>query len=80
MALFLAGIRSVDGDLIKAAQIDGAGPWRLYRRVVLPSIAPIVVAVLIILLQFAIKTFDLVRALTGGGPGLATQLPQPGGL
>jgi glucose/mannose transport system permease protein len=75
MALFLAGIRSVDGDLIKAAQIDGAGPWRLYRRVVLPSIAPIVVAVLIILLQFAIKTFDLVRALTGGGPGLATQLP-----
>jgi glucose/mannose transport system permease protein len=75
MALFLAGIRSVDGELVKAAQIDGAGPWRLYGRVVLPSIAPIFVAVLIILLQFAIKTFDLVRALTGGGPGLATQLP-----
>jgi glucose/mannose transport system permease protein len=75
MALFLAGIRSVDADLVKAAQIDGAGPWRLYCRVVLPSIAPIFVAVLIILLQFAIKTFDLVRALTGGGPGIATQLP-----
>lgn len=75
MALFLAGIRSVDGDLLKAAQIDGAGAWRIYRRIVLPTIAPIFVAVLIILLQFAIKTFDLVRALTGGGPGIATQLP-----
>jgi glucose/mannose transport system permease protein len=75
MALFLAGIRSVDADLYKAAQIDGAGPWRIYSRVVLPCIGPIFVAVLVILLQFTIKTFDLVRALTGGGPGIATQLP-----
>jgi len=75
MALFLAGIRSVDGDLYKAAQIDGAGPWRIYRRVVLPAIWPIFIAVMVILLQYTIKTFDLVRALTGGGPGIATQLP-----
>ena len=38
MALFLAGLRSVEGDLIKAAQIDGAGPIRLYTRVILPSL------------------------------------------
>jgi glucose/mannose transport system permease protein len=75
MALFLAGLRSVDADLIKAAQIDGAGPWRMYRRVVLPTIWPIFITVLVILLQFAIKTFDLVRALTGGGPGISTMLP-----
>ncbi len=75
MALFLAGLRSVDGDLIKAAQIDGAGPVRTYRRIILPSIWPIVVTVVVIQLQFAITTFDLVRALTGGGPGIATQLP-----
>jgi len=75
MALFLAGIRSVDADLYKAAQIDGAGPWRIYRRVVLPAIWPIFIAVMVILLQYTIKTFDLVRALTGGGPGIATQLP-----
>lgn len=75
MALFLAGLRSVDGEIIKAAQIDGAGPWRIYGRVVLPTLGPIFVAVFVILLQFAIKTFDLVRALTGGGPGLATTLP-----
>jgi glucose/mannose transport system permease protein len=75
MALFLAGLRSIEPDLFKAAQIDGAGPVRFYLRVVLPSIGAILIAVLVILLQFAIKTFDLVRALTGGGPGIATMLP-----
>jgi glucose/mannose transport system permease protein len=75
MALFLAGLRSVDGEIIKAAQIDGAGPWRIYRQVVLPTMGPIVLAVMVILLQMAIKTFDLVRALTGGGPGIATNMP-----
>jgi glucose/mannose transport system permease protein len=75
MALFLAGLRSVDADLIKAAQIDGAGPVRMYRRVILPTLWPITVTVVVIQLQFAITTFDLVRALTGGGPGIATQLP-----
>src|SRR5450631_2921051 len=75
MALFLAGLRSLDKDLIKAAQIDGAGPFRMYRRVLLPTIWPIFVTVFVILLQSAIKTFDLVRALTGGGPGISTMLP-----
>src|SRR6202034_564927 len=75
MALFLAGLRSVDPDLIKAAQIDGASQFRIYRKVILPSIAPIFVAVAVVLLQFAIKTFDLVVALTQGGPGIATTFP-----
>jgi glucose/mannose transport system permease protein len=75
MALLLAGLRSVDGDLLKAAQIDGAGPLRTYRRVVFPTISPIFVAVMVMLLQFAIKTYDLVVALTAGGPGLASTLP-----
>jgi glucose/mannose transport system permease protein len=75
MALFLAGLRSIDPDLHKAAQIDGASPWRYYTRIVLPGVAPIAISVLVILLQFAIKTFDLVRAMTGGGPGIATMLP-----
>jgi glucose/mannose transport system permease protein len=75
MALLLAGLRSVDADLVKAAQIDGAGPVRTYLRVVFPTIGPIFVAVLVMLLQFAIKTYDLVVALTAGGPGLASTLP-----
>ena len=44
-------------------------------RVILPSLWPIVIAVMVILIQTGIRTFDLVRALTGGGPGIATQLP-----
>jgi glucose/mannose transport system permease protein len=75
MALFLAGLRSIDEDLVKAAQIDGAGALRIYRRVVLPTIWPIGVTVLVILLGIAIRTFDLVRALTGGGPGISTTVP-----
>jgi glucose/mannose transport system permease protein len=75
MALFLAGLRSVDPDLVKAAQIDGAGPFRTYRKVILPIIAPIFVAVAVVMLQFAIKTYDLVVALTGGGPGISTSFP-----
>ncbi len=75
MALFLAGLRSVDGDLVKAAAIDGASVFRTYRKVILPSIRPIFIAVAVVLLQFAIKTFDLVVALTGGGPGIATTFP-----
>ncbi|MDE3175752.1 MAG: sugar ABC transporter permease [Pseudomonadota bacterium] len=75
MALFLAGLRSIDPDLVKAADIDGASRLRTYRKVVLPSIAPIFISVAVVLLQFAIKTFDLVVALTQGGPGIATTFP-----
>lgn len=75
MALLLAGLRSVDPDLVKAAQIDGASAFRTYRKVILPTIAPIFLAVTVVLLQFAIKTFDLVVALTQGGPGISTTFP-----
>jgi glucose/mannose transport system permease protein len=75
MALFLAGLRSVDQDLVKAAQIDGAGPFLTYRKVILPVIAPIFLAVAVVMLQFAIKTYDLVVALTRGGPGISTTFP-----
>ena len=75
MALFLAGLRSVDRELIHAAQIDGAGAMRIYRRVVLPSILPTFIAVFFILAQDALKTYDLIVALTDGGPGLSSDLP-----
>lgn len=75
MALFLAGLRSVDQDIIKAAAIDGASTFRTYRKVILPSIAPIFLAVAVVLLQFAIKTFDLAVALTNSGPGISTTFP-----
>lgn len=75
MALFLAGLRSVDPDIVKAAQIDGASRFRIYAKVILPAITPIFIAVAVVLLQFAIKTFDLVVALTNSGPGISTTFP-----
>lgn len=75
MALFLAGLRSVDDEIIKAAAIDGAGPLRTYASVVLPIMRPVFLSSFIILAHLAIKSFDLVVALTGGGPGYATDMP-----
>lgn len=75
MALFLAGLRSVDGEIIKAAQIDGIPTWRIYAAIVIPTMAPIFLSAFIVLAHLAIKSFDLVIALTGGGPGFATDLP-----
>ena len=75
MALFLAGLRSVDGEIIKAAQIDGIPSWRIYSAIIIPAMAPIFLSAFIVLAHLAIKSFDLVIALTGGGPGFATDLP-----
>lgn len=75
MAMFLAGLRSVDDEIIKAAAIDGAGPIRTYVSIVLPMIRPVFLSTFIILAHLAIKSFDLVVALTGGGPGYATDMP-----
>lgn len=75
MALFLAGLRGVDGEIIKAAQVDGIPDWRIYSSIIIPSMAPIFLSSFIVLAHLAIKSFDLVIALTGGGPGYATDLP-----
>ena len=75
MALFLAGLRGVDDSIIKAAQIDGASLPRIYWRIVLPSLKPVFFSTLMVLSHLAIKSFDLVMALTSGGPGYATDVP-----
>lgn len=75
MALFLAGLRSVDDEIIKAAAIDGAGPFRTYWSIILPIVRAVFFSSFIILSHLAIKSFDLVMALTGGGPGYATDMP-----
>jgi len=75
MALFLAGLRGVDDAIVKAAQVDGASTWRIYTSIVVPSLRPVFFSCLIILAHIAIKSFDLVMALTGGGPGFSSDLP-----
>ena len=75
MALFLAGLRGIDDSIIKAAQIDGASLPRIYWRIVLPALRPVFFSTLMVLAHLAIKSFDLVMALTSGGPGYATDVP-----
>jgi len=75
MALFLAGLRGIDDSIIKAAQIDGASLPRIYWRIVVPSLRPVFFSTLMVVSHLAIKSFDLVMALTAGGPGYATDLP-----
>lgn len=75
MALFLAGLRGVDDSIIKAAQIDGASLPRIYLRIVLPALRPVFFSTLMVLAHLSIKSFDLVMALTSGGPGYATDVP-----
>lgn len=75
MALFLAGLRGIDDSIIKAAQIDGATLPQIYWRIIVPSMRPVFFSTLMVLAHIAIKSFDLVMALTAGGPGFATDVP-----
>lgn len=75
MAMFLAGLRGVDNEIIKAAQIDGASTTTIYRRIIIPLMRPVFLSAFVVLAHLAIKSYDLVVALTGGGPGQATELP-----
>lgn len=75
MALFLAGLRGIDDSILKAAQIDGASLPRIYWRIIIPSLRPVFFSTLMVLSHLAIKSFDLVMALTAGGPGYATDMP-----
>ena len=75
MALFVAGLRGIDDSIIKAAQIDGASLPRIYWRIVLPALRPVFFSTLMVLSHLAIKSFDLIMALTSGGPGYATDVP-----
>jgi len=75
MAMFLAGLRGIDNEILKAAQIDGASNWNLYRRIVIPLLRPAFLSAFVILSHLAVKSYDLIIALTGGGPGRATELP-----
>ncbi|MGI3186929.1 carbohydrate ABC transporter permease [Nioella aestuarii] len=75
MAMFLAGLRGIDSEMMRAAQIDGASTFALYRRIIIPQLRPAFMSAFVVLAHMAIKSYDLVIALTGGGPGTATELP-----
>ena len=75
MAILLAGLRGVDKDLWKAARVDGVPTWRVYTSIVLPLLRPMVVTAVVLLATSVVKLYDLVVAMTLGGPGIATEVP-----
>jgi glucose/mannose transport system permease protein len=75
MAMFLAGLRGIDQEQIKAASIDGARMPAVYRRIIIPQLRPAFISAFVILVHLAVKSYELVIALTGAGPGYSTELP-----
>ncbi|MDA7565227.1 sugar ABC transporter permease [Candidatus Pelagibacter bacterium] len=75
MAIFLAGLRSVDDEIIKAAKIDGAGIFSIYSKIILPMMRPVFMSAIVILVHLSIKSYDLIIALTSGGPGISSDMP-----
>jgi glucose/mannose transport system permease protein len=76
MCLMLAGLRGIDDDIWKAARVDGIPTWKTYLVVVIPMMRPVFITTLVIVAAGIIKLYDLVVAMTSGGPGgNASQVP-----
>lgn len=75
MAILLAGLRGVDAELWKAARVDGIPAWRYYVSIVLPLLGPMIVTATVLLAIQVVKLYDLVVAMTAGGPGISTEVP-----
>jgi glucose/mannose transport system permease protein len=75
MAMYLAGLRAIPDELREAARVDGASEWQVLRHIMLPMLQPITLSAVIILGHTSLKIYDLVVAMTGTGPGFATDVP-----
>ena len=75
MALMLAGLRGIDEEIWKAARIDGIPTWRTYVQIVLPMMKPVLVTTFVFVASGAIRIYDLVVAITDGGPGVSSDVP-----
>ena len=75
MAILLAGLRGVDEEIWKAAKVDGIPTWRTYISIVIPMMSGAIATAAVLLIVNVVRTFDIVIAMTGGGPGIATQMP-----
>ncbi|MEZ4710868.1 MAG: sugar ABC transporter permease [Caldilineaceae bacterium] len=72
MALYLAGLRGIPNELREAAAIDGAGTYAIYRHVIIPLLMPVTFTAIVLTGMNSIRVFDLVSAMSGSGPGFAT--------
>jgi glucose/mannose transport system permease protein len=72
--VYYSGISGVSEDIREAARIDGASKFQEYWRIVIPMQKPATLTVLVILLMYSLKVFDLVWLMTGGGPGRSSEV------
>ena len=75
MAIALAGLRGIDEDIWKASRIDGIPAWRTYMFIVIPMLGASIASAVVLLAITVVRLYDLVVAMTNGGPGLATEVP-----
>ena len=75
MCILLAGLRGIDGDIWKAAKVDGIPTWKTYLVVVIPMMKPVFITALVLIASGIVKVYDLVVAQTSGGPGIASEVP-----
>lgn len=75
MILMLAGLRGIDGSLWQAARVEGIPLWRTYVSIIIPEMRAAVATAATLLFMGIIRTYDLVVAMTKGGPGSSTELP-----
>ncbi|MAY62496.1 MAG: sugar ABC transporter permease [Rhizobiales bacterium] len=75
MCLMLAGMRGIDEDIWKASRVDGIPAWKTYIFIVIPMMRPVFITTLVIIASGLVRVYDLVVAQTGGGPGIASEVP-----
>lgn len=75
MVLMLAGLRNVDDEIWKAARVDGIPKWKTYLFIILPMMRPVLVTTVVLIATGIVKLYDLVVAMTNGGPGIASEVP-----
>ncbi|MFC0246883.1 carbohydrate ABC transporter permease [Falsochrobactrum ovis] len=75
MVLMLAGLRSIDEEIWKAARVDGIPKWKTYLFIILPMMRPVLVTTIVLIATGIVKLYDLVVAMTNGGPGIASDVP-----
>jgi len=71
--IVLAGLAGLSEDPMEAARVDGASEWQILRYVTIPMVMPVILTSTILRLIDALKTFDIIFAMTGGGPGYASE-------
>ncbi len=75
MALMLAGLKSINGEIWSAARLDGVSFWRLYTEIIIPMMKFTFLTCAILLSLGVVKAYDIVVAMTNGGPGTSTWTP-----